>query len=58
VGKVISCKDAGVNCDWTGKADSEEALIEKVKEHAKVDHGMPQLPPDMLAKARSIIRDE
>ena len=56
--KVINCKDAGVNCDWTGRAETEEALLELVKTHAKNDHGMPALPPEMIAKAKAVIKDE
>jgi len=58
MGKVINCKDAGVNCDWTGKADTEEALLQKVAEHAREAHGIQQLPPPMLAKAKQIMKDE
>ena len=56
--KVISCKDAGVDCDWTGKAETENELMEKVSEHARKDHGILTLPPDMVAKAKTIIKDE
>ena len=55
--KTICCKDAGVNCDWTGRAETEDELIEKVKEHAKKDHGMPVLPDVLLQQARKIMRD-
>jgi predicted small metal-binding protein len=56
--KVINCRDAGVDCDWTGKAETEEELLQKVVEHARNDHGIAQLPPPMMNKAKSIMRDE
>ena len=64
--KVIYCKDAGVYCDWivggdcpwTGRAETEEELLKKVKEHAQKDHGMPEAPLEMFARAKVVMKDE
>lgn len=56
--KVICCKEAGVDCDWTGEAPTEQELLQKVREHARKEHGMKEIPPELLAKAKSIIRDK
>jgi predicted small metal-binding protein len=36
--KTIACKDMGVECPWVGKAETNEELIQMVKEHAKEAH--------------------
>lgn len=54
---MISCRDAGANCDWEGQAETVEELMEKVKSHARTAHGMKEIPPEMLSKARAIIKD-
>ncbi len=32
---MISCRDAGVNCDFEARAETVEELMEKVKGHAR-----------------------
>ena len=54
--KAISCKDAGVDCNWQGRAETENELIQKVADHAKKVHGIAQLPQEMLTKVKSIIK--
>jgi len=64
--KLICCKEAGLYCDWiaggdcpwVGRADTEDELLEKVREHAEKDHGVPGLPQDMLMKAKVVMKDE
>jgi len=41
-----------------GSADSAGPGGRKAAEHGKKVHGMTEIPPDMLAKARSLIREE
>ena len=64
--KVIYCKETGVYCDWIvggecpwkGRAETEEELLEKVKDHAQKDHGLPELPREMLVGAKVLMKDE
>ncbi len=55
--KVIRCKDAGMQCDWVGMADTEEEVLKKAGEHLKQVHNT-EMTPEVMAKARSIIHDE
>ena len=59
--KVICCKDSGGDCDWvyrgdectwTGRAETEVELLEKVSEHVRKDHGFPELAPALLEKIK------
>jgi len=56
--KVVSCKDGGVDCNWTGRAETEEELLKQIKEHAQKDHGMQEIPEELKTKIKSLIRDE
>ena len=56
--KVLRCRDVGVDCDFEARADTEEALLGKMKEHAEKDHGMTSIPEDMVAKLKAAIREE
>lgn len=35
---VIQCRDTGGYCNWEGRADSEEELLEMALRHAKEAH--------------------
>jgi predicted small metal-binding protein len=56
--KVLRCKDVGVSCDWEGRGQSVDEVLAKAAEHAKAVHGMTQIPPEMVEKAKAAIKDE
>jgi predicted small metal-binding protein len=56
--KVLSCRAVGVDCDWVGKGNTVDEVMAKAKEHAKQAHGMTEIPPEMVAKAKAAIKDE
>jgi len=56
--KTLSCRDVGVACDWVGKGKTVEEVMAKAKEHAKKAHGMSEISPEMVAKAKAAIKDE
>jgi len=49
--KSIS-SDAGVDCDWSATAETEEELLKKVHEHAK-EHGFTEIPDELLAQIKA-----
>ncbi|MFB5599682.1 MAG: DUF1059 domain-containing protein [Nitrososphaeraceae archaeon] len=55
--KSFGCSDAGVDCNWTTTADTEEEIMEKIKEHAQKDHGFSEIPSDLGEKVKKAIRD-
>jgi predicted small metal-binding protein len=55
--KQIRCRDAGVDCDFEARAETEEELLKVCAEHAKTAHGLEQVPPELAAKVRAAIRD-
>lgn len=54
--KSIKCADTGVNCDWSATANTEEELMNKIKDHAK-EHGFDDIPQELLSKVKSSIKD-
>ena len=55
--KSIKCRDVGVDCDFEAKANTVEELMQKCAEHAKTEHGMKDIPPELAAKVQAAIRE-
>jgi len=53
----FSCRDVGVECDWEAEAQTTEELLEKIAHHAKHDHGMEEIPPELLEKVKKAIKE-
>jgi len=57
MGKLLLCRDVGVDCDAEIRAETEEELMRKIAEHAKTAHGMTTISPETAAKVKAAIRD-
>ncbi len=57
---VVACKDTGADCDAILRADTREALQEKIAEHGKSAHGMDiaSLPEEQKQRVMSLIKEE
>ena len=55
--KAIRCRDVGVDCDFEARANTMEELLLQCAEHARSEHGLTQIPPDLIAKVQGAIRD-
>lgn len=58
MGKVLKCREAGVDCDFEARGATEEEILQKAADHAKKDHGMAGIPPALLTRVKAAIRDE
>lgn len=56
--KAIYCRDAGVDCDFVCRGETEEELFRNALEHGKTAHGMTEIPKDLKEKMRKLIREE
>jgi predicted small metal-binding protein len=56
--KVLKCGDVVPGCNTTIRGDSDHDVLRKAAEHAKTDHQMDTIPPDVLSKVKSAIHDE
>jgi predicted small metal-binding protein len=55
----LSCRDTGFNCNYVIKADTDEEIFAKGKEHAMMDHGMKQeeLSPEFKESLKRFNKD-
>ena len=56
--KVVHCRDVGFDYDGGVRAETEEAALAQVAEHAKSAHGMDEVTPDVVEKVKSVMREE
>ncbi|MEM0173516.1 MAG: DUF1059 domain-containing protein [Sulfolobaceae archaeon] len=53
----FKCADVGMNCGFEiHSAGSEEELLEILKLHARLSHGLTSIPPELLNKIKQNIR--
>ncbi len=57
MGKMLRCRDVGIDCDAVIRAETENELMEKVAEHAKTVHNMTEISPETAAKVKAAIQD-
>lgn len=56
--KVMSCREVGMDCDFVAKGETEQEIMQQAAEHAKKDHGINEITPDLAAKVKSCIHNE
>jgi predicted small metal-binding protein len=56
--KTITCRDAGFECDYVVKGETEEEVMKRGAEHAMKDHDMKEqhITPEFKEKVRGLIR--
>jgi predicted small metal-binding protein len=54
----IACGDVMPGCSATFEADSQEELMGMVAQHAKDDHGVEEITPDVEAAVRQAITED
>ena len=56
--REFHCKDVGVpDCNFVAKGKDDDEVMRKAAEHARRDHHMQAVPPDLERRARSLIRE-
>lgn len=55
--KTINCREAGFDCDYIVKGETEEEVLKNGIEHAKNDHNMKEqdITPELKQKIRGLI---
>lgn len=53
--KEFSCGAVVPGCTAQFSAESEESILAQVAEHARVDHGMQSVPPEVVDQVRARI---
>jgi len=59
MGKILECAkvDPSSGCTHVVRGNTEEEVMKNAAEHAK-QHGIRQMTPDLMEKAKAQIRDE
>lgn len=55
--KVVRCSDAGLDCTFVARSESEEDLMNQVAKHAQEVHGM-EINEELVQKVKSLIHEE
>ena len=56
--KVIHCRDVGFDCNGVIKAATENEALSLAAEHARTVHGVKDITPEIVAKIKSVMREE
>lgn len=48
----------GVDRDFEARGEAEQEILQKGSGHARKDHGMEEIPPDLAMKIQAAIHDE
>lgn len=54
--KQLSCRDAGVDCDFLVRAETEEEVMQVAADHGARVHGMKEITPELKSKIKSLIK--
>jgi len=52
----ISCRDAGVDCDFETQGASLEGVMQLCADHGIAEHGMKGFGPELYSKMRRCVR--
>ena len=56
--KVVRCRDVGFDCNAVVRAETEEAALAQVAEHARTVHKLETVTPEIAAKVREVMHDD
>ena len=55
--KDFHCADAGLDCDFVARGNSNEEILKQVGKHAEADHKL-KVTPDLAKKVEGLIHDD
>jgi predicted small metal-binding protein len=57
--KTLSCREAGFECDYIVRGETEEEILKNGAEHAKKEHNIKEeeLTPEFREKIKGLIRN-
>lgn len=56
--KTLRCDDVMPGCPTVIEGKDTNEVMSKASEHARKDHGINSLPPDVAKKAQAAIREK
>ena len=58
VAKVITCDTLGFGCDALIRGETDEDLMEEIRDHIRTAHNIHNIPPDVFEDAQDLMREE
>ncbi|MEM0149581.1 MAG: DUF1059 domain-containing protein [Candidatus Micrarchaeaceae archaeon] len=55
--KSFACRDIGMDCKFTAKANDEATMLKKIAEHARKAHNITNIDDAMMSKVKAAIKD-
>ena len=55
---TFACKDIGMACGFKTDAKTKNELLPKIAAHAKEQHNMETIPPDVMEKVNAAIKEK
>lgn len=56
--KTLRCRDVGFDCAAVMRAETEDEVLRRLAEHAKIVHNLSEISEQAIAKIRKAIHDE
>ena len=54
--KQLTCRDAGMDCDFLVRTESAEETLDITAGHAKKVHGYKEISPEMATAMRGLVK--
>ena len=55
--KQFKCGDVVPGCQWVTRSDDEQELLADIQTHARDEHGMDEVPPEVADAIRNVITE-
>ena len=55
--KQFNCGDVVPGCQWVTRNDDEQELIQDIQAHARDEHGMDEVPPEVEDAIHRVITE-
>jgi len=55
--KQFRCGDVVPGCEWITRSDDEGELFADIQAHARDEHGMDQVPPEVADEIQKVITE-
>jgi predicted small metal-binding protein len=56
--KVVRCREVGFDCPGVIRAKTEEEALKLTAQHAMTVHGVKEITPEIVAKVKSVMKEE
>ena len=55
--KQFRCGDVVPGCQWVTRSDDEQELLQRIGAHARDEHGMDKVPPEVVDEIQRVITE-